>query len=71
MITLSSIILNSIKYNNKVIEKVLARDFGEFSELTYKVDKPEDASNNFSQYLEEYVQKEKKENNEKEQIPDE
>ncbi len=71
MVTLSTIILNSIKYNNKVIEKVLARDFGEFSELTYKVDKPEDAKNNFSQYLEEYVQKEKKEDNEKEKIPDE
>ena len=67
MITLSTIIRNSIKYNDKVIEKVLEGKFGEFSEITYEVNKPEDASNNFSQYLEEYVQKEKKE----EQLPDE
>ncbi len=66
MITLSTIILNSINYNNNVIEKVLEGNLGEFSELTYKIDKPEDASNNFSQYLEEYVQKE-----EKEKLPDE
>ena len=65
-ITIASIILNSIQYNDKAIEKVLKGDFGEFSEVTYEVNKPEDASNNFSQYLEEYVQKEKKE-----QKPDE
>ena len=71
IITLSSIILNSIDYNDRVIEKVLDGDFGEFSEITYKVNKPNDASNNFSQYLEEYAQKEKKENKEKKQLPDE
>ncbi len=65
-ITLASIILNSIQYNDKAIEKVLKGDFGEFSEVTYEVNKPEDASNNFSQYLEEYVQKEQKK-----QSPDE
>lgn len=67
IITLSSIILNSITYNDTVIEKVLEGDFGEFSEFAYEVDKPEGASNNFSQYLEEYVQKEE----EIEQLPDE
>ncbi len=66
IITLSSIILNSIDYNDKVIEKVLDGDFGEFSEITYEVKKPDDASNNFSQYLEEYAQKEKQE-----KLPDE
>lgn len=67
IIILSSIILNSIEYNDKVIEKVLEGDFGQFSEFTYEVDKPEEASSNFSQFLEEYVQKEKK----TEQLPDE
>lgn len=68
IITLSSIILNSIDYNDKVIEKVLEGDLGKFSEFTYEVDKPDGASSNFSQVLEEYVQKEEEE---KEQLPDE
>ena len=66
MITLTSIILNSIEYNDTIIEKVLKGDLGEFSEFTYEVEKPADANSNFSQYLEEYVQKEKEE-----QLPDE
>ena len=60
-ITKSSIILNSIKYNKTIIEKILDGDLGEFSEFTYELDKPEDASSNFSQILEEYVQKEDEE----------
>lgn len=67
VITLSSIILNSIEYNHAVIEKILEGDLGQFSEFTYEVDKPEGASSNFSQYLEEYVQKDE----ETEQLPDE
>lgn len=68
VITLSSIILNSIDYNDVVIEKILEGDFGQFSEFIYEVDKPEGASSNFSQILEEYVQKEEEET---EQLPDE
>jgi len=56
-ITLSSIILNSIKYNDVVIERILDGDLGEFSEFNYELDSPEDANSNFSQILEEYVQK--------------
>jgi len=67
MITLSSIILNSIEYNQTVIEKILEGDLGQFSEFTYEVDKPEGASSNFSQYLEEYVQRDE----EVEQLPGE
>jgi len=69
VITLASIILNSIDYNDTVIEKVLQGDLGQFSEFTYEVDKPDDASSNFSQLLEEYVQKEEEEENE--QLPGE
>ena len=57
-ITLSTIILNSIEYNDLVIEKILDGELGEFSEFNYELEKPEDASSNFSQILEEYVQKE-------------
>ena len=69
IITLSSIILNSIEYNENVIEKILEGDLGQFSEFTYEVEKPEGASSNFSQYLEEYVQKDNTEEIEK--LPDE
>ena len=69
MVTLSSIILNSITYNDRVIEKVLEGNLGEFSEFTYEVKKPDGSSSNFSQYLEEYVQKE--EQRKKEELPDE
>ena len=70
VITLSSIILNSIEYNDVVIEKILDGDLGQFSEFTYEVDKPEGSSSNFSQYLEENVQKEDDEDN-IEQLPGE
>ena len=66
MITLTSIIINNIEYNDTIIEKVLEGDLGQFSEFTYEVEKPEDVDSSFSQYLEEYVQKEKTE-----QLPDE
>ena len=69
MVTLSSIILNSITYNDRVIEKILEGNLGEFSEVTYEIKKPDGASSNFSQYLEEYVQKE--EQQKKEDLPDE
>ena len=52
-ITLSTIILNSIEYNSVIIEKILEGDLGQFSEFTYEVNKPEGASSNFAQYLEE------------------
>ena len=61
--------LNSITYNDTVIEKVLEGNLGEFSEFTYEVKKPDGSSSNFSQYLEEYVQKE--EQRKKEKLPDE
>ena len=61
VITLSSIILNSIEYNHIVIDKILEGELGQFSEFTYEVDKPEGASSNFSQILEEYVQKDDEE----------
>lgn len=69
LIVISTIILNSVDYNNTVIEKVLEGDLGEFSDFTYEVDKPEGAVSNFSQILEEYVQKD--EESKEEKLPDE
>lgn len=69
VVSLGTIILNNIDYNNKVIKKIMNESLGSFSEVTYEVDKPDDASNNFSQYLEEYVQEEEEDSSE--QLPDE
>ncbi len=68
IISLSTIILNNIDYKDKMIEKAIDENFGTFSEVTYEIEKPEDASNKFSQYLEEFVQEEKEE---EKQLPDE
>ena len=67
LISLSTIILNNIKYNNIIIEDILEKNSGDFSNVTYELDKPEDASSNFSQFLEEYVQEE----TEEQTLPDE
>lgn len=66
-VTIASIIVNNIDYNKKTIKKILAGELGDFSEISYEVEKPEGASNNFSKYLEEYVQTEEQEN----KLPDE
>ena len=56
LITYSSIILNSVKYKRNIIELIINDTYGEYSDIAYEIEKPEDASNDFSQYLEEYVQ---------------
>lgn len=58
IITLSSIILNSIEYNDTVIEKLLDDNRNTGNDITYNIDKPEDASSDFSKYLEEYITEE-------------
>lgn len=66
LLTISSIILNSIKYNNIVIKDILDDSLGTSREVTYEIEKPADAKNSFSQYLEEYVTEEE----EKVELPD-
>ena len=59
-INISSIILNNITFNDTMIENML--DTSSLSnEIVYEIDKPENASSKYSQYLEEYVQEEKQE----------
>ena len=66
----SLIILNSIKYNDSLIQLELSDDYKNYNEVKYELDKPEDANSNFSQILEEYVQKDE-DNKTDEILPDE
>ena len=68
MLAIGTIILNNIEYKNKIIKKAINESLGSYSDVTYEIYKPEDASNRFTEYLEEYVQEEKKK---KEELPDE
>lgn len=56
IINYSTIILNSIKYNDTLISNVIEK--GEFfgNEITYELDKPDNSESKFYQYLQEYVQ---------------
>jgi len=60
VIAYSTIILNSITYNDILISNFIEKGVSFGSEITYEIEKPEDSESNFSQYLQEYVQ----ENNE-------
>lgn len=51
----SLIILNSIKFNDNLIEMKLEDNVGNGKELKYELDKPEDTESTFSKYLQEYV----------------
>lgn len=69
-ISLATIILNNIEYNDIVIENILENNSGSFSNIKYQVDKPLDASSNFSHFLEEFVQEDDGEDS-SEVLPDE
>ena len=74
IVSIGTIILNNITYNKKIIEKIIDENNGSYSEVTYEIEKPEDASNKFREYLEEYVQEDEEEDKEEDitkQLPDE
>lgn len=52
------IILNSIMYNDNLIEKILEDEYYSSIDEEYKIKKPDDAKSKFSEYLSEYVQDE-------------
>lgn len=54
----SMIILDSIYYNDNLIKKILEDNNNLGPEREYKIDKPEDATSKFTEYLSEYVQNE-------------
>ncbi len=55
ILTDSMIILDSIDYNNKLIEKIIDEEYSSSADKEYKIDKPQDAESKFSEYLSEYV----------------
>lgn len=58
VISNSLMILNSIKYNDNLIELELDVDVNDGREVKYELDKPEDSGSTFSQVLQEYVEPE-------------
>ncbi len=70
IITLSSILLNNISYNDNIIENLLDDNHNSGSDITYNIDKPEDASSDFTQYLNEYITEEEADTG-NEKLPDE
>lgn len=54
----SMIILNSINYNDNLIEKILEDEFYSGVDKEYNIEKPSNAESKFSEYLSEYVQDE-------------
>ena len=55
VLTYSMIILDSIEYNDKLIENILLDDHYSSSFKEYKIKKPENTESKFSEYLSEYV----------------
>lgn len=70
IITLSTILLNSVDYNDTIIENLLDDNNNNGTEISYDIDKPESANSEFSQYLEEYITEEEADTS-SEQLPDE
>lgn len=58
ILTYSMVILDSIEYNNNLIEKILEDEYFSSVDEEYQIQKPEDAESKFSEYLSEYVQEE-------------
>lgn len=55
ILSYAMIILDSISYNDKLIENTILDDHYSSSFKEYKIEKPEDAESKFSEYLSEYV----------------
>lgn len=66
IIAYSTIILNSVTYNDNLISNLIEKGISSGNEITYELKKPEDSKSNFSQYLQEYVQ----DNNEEQPVDD-
>ena len=56
IISYSAIILNSIDYNDNLINNLIEKGITFEGSITYEIKKPDDSESKFSQYLQEYVQ---------------
>ena len=61
-ISYAMILLNSIRYNDTLIDRIVNDTSVNSSEITYEIDKPSGSESKFSQYLSEYVQEEDNDN---------
>ena len=52
----SMMIINSIDYNNNLIKSIIKNDYNLGIEKEYKINKPDDSTSRFNEYLSEYVQ---------------
>ena len=66
----SLIILNSIKYNDSLIQLELSDDYKNYNEVKYELDKPEGSKSTFSQYLQEFVDNNEVEDDDVIDLPD-
>lgn len=55
ILTCSMIILDSIDYNDNLIQKILEDEYFSSVDKEYKINKPADAESKFSEYLSEYA----------------
>ena len=55
VLSYAMIILDSINYNDKLVESIILEELYSSSFKEYKIKKPEDAESKFSEYLSEYV----------------
>ena len=63
VISYSTIILNSISYNDNLISNIIEKGENYNNEITYEIDKPNNSESKFREYLQEYVQENKEETN--------
>lgn len=56
MISYSTIILNSITYNDNLISNYIEKGLTFGSDIEYEIEKPDDSKSKFSEYLQEYIQ---------------
>ena len=61
VISYSTIILNSISYNDNLISNIIEKGENYNNEITYEIDKPNNSESKFREYLQEYVQENKEE----------
>lgn len=60
IVSYATLILDSIEYNDKLIDKFISDNNLTSNATLYNIKKPKDSESKFSQYLQEYVQEEEK-----------
>ena len=61
LVSYATLILDSIEYNDNLIEKFIVDNDIVSNDTTYNIKKPSDTESKFSQYLQEYIQEDEEE----------